>query len=169
MSRRSVQEAVSQLETAGMLSVDRLPGRKPTWTLFVLAGDPGTVCQGLPVENWDRPQQELPDTLAQFAGEGGTSCHPAPPIENIENIENRNIGDDELRKISDEETEAFRTRVHRFGDLLGQLLSKEPDSETVEVLEGLTIDARDLPAWDALIELAERAVLLSPNLQAADA
>ena len=81
--------------------------------------------------------------------------------ESRERRENRSIGDDD--------GEGFRPLVHRFGELLEQLLAKEPGSENLEVLEELVLDATDLDAWRNLIELTESAIALSPHLQAADA
>lgn len=165
MSERTVHRCVADLSAAGLLLVDRVPGRKPVW---VFSADLTGAVENWPIsaeksaEFEGAPPQELHPTPAGAAPHRRRSCTPVPPQESRESK-------DEDRSIGDDDGDGFRPLVHRFGELLGQLLSKEPNSATVEALEELVLDATDLDAWRNLIELTESAIALSPHLQPADA
>ncbi len=172
MSERTIHRCVADLVSGGLLAVDRIPGRKPIWIFSSDVVETPQIDVVSPVENWPdsaeksadfagAPPQQLHPTPAAPAPHPRSSCTPVPPQESRERRENRSIGDDD--------GDGFRPLVHRFGELLEQLIAKEPGSPTVDLLEELVLDATDLDAWRNLIELTESAIALSPHLQAADA
>jgi hypothetical protein len=175
MSDRSVQRCVSDLEAAGMVTVERRPGQKPVWILMA-AGvlDPRKSDGGSPAEISEAPPTNLRGTPANLTGDPRKSVTPVPPQESRERRESRNIGDEELRKTErleegSQDSNELSDLVREFSGMMFELLAIEPSSQDVAALELLVEDARDVEAWRGLVDQARSVRRLSPHLQEADA